>query len=177
MKQNFGLNSFQESAKVARILGNIRGPATEWNSFVACLPFVLLRMFLNLEHLGLAVRDLPGATALYTRLLGAAPYKTEHVESEAVDTVFFQVGGSKIELLAGTSPDSAITKFLDKKPEGIHHVAFEVADIEAEMARLRAEGFTLLNEAPKRGADNKLVCFVHPKSAGGVLVELCQEIK
>lgn len=134
-------------------------------------------MFLNLEHLGLAVRDLPAATALYTRLLGAAPYKTEHVASEAVDTVFFQVGGSKVELLAGTSPDSAITKFLEKKPEGIHHVAFEVADIEAEMARLRAEGFQLLNEKPKPGADNKLVCFVHPKSAGGVLVELCQSIK
>jgi methylmalonyl-CoA/ethylmalonyl-CoA epimerase len=134
-------------------------------------------MLTNLEHLGLAVRDLAAATDLYTRLLGQPPYKTEHVASEAVDTVFFQVGGAKIELLAGTSPESAITKFLEKKPEGMHHVAFEVVDIEAEMARLRAEGFTLLNEMPKRGADNKLVCFVHPKSAGGVLVELCQEIK
>ena len=134
-------------------------------------------MLTNLEHLGLAVHDLAAATDLYTRLLGQAPYKTEHVASEAVDTVFFRVGGSKIELLAGTSPDSSITKFLDKKPEGIHHVAFEVADIAAEMARLRAEGFVLLSETPKRGADNKLVCFVHPKSAGGVLVELCQEIK
>jgi methylmalonyl-CoA/ethylmalonyl-CoA epimerase len=134
-------------------------------------------MLTNLEHLGLAVRDLAAATDLYTRLLGQPPYKTEHVASEAVDTVFFQVGGAKIELLAGTSPDSAITKFLDKKPEGMHHVAFEVSDIVAEMARLRAEGFTLLNENPKRGADNKLVCFVHPNSAGGVLVELCQEIK
>ena len=133
-------------------------------------------MLTNLEHLGLAVHDLPAATALYTALLGAPPYKTEHVPSEAVDTVFFRVGGSKIELLAGTSPDSAITKFLAKKPEGIHHVAFEVADIRAEMARLRGEGFVLLNEEPKRGADNKLVCFVHPKSAAGVLVELCQTI-
>ena len=131
-------------------------------------------MFMNLEHLGLAVHDLKAATALYTALLGTAPYKTEHVASEAVDTVFFQVGGSKIELLAGTSPDSAITKFLAKKPEGIHHVAFEVVDIRAEMARLRQEGFVLLSEEPKRGADNKLVCFVHPKSAAGVLVELCQ---
>lgn len=131
-------------------------------------------MLTNLEHLGLAVRDLAAATALYTRLLGQPPYKSEHVASEAVDTVFFQIGGSKMELLAGTGPESAITKFLEKKPEGIHHVAFEVADIEAEMARLRAEGFVLLNETPKRGADNKLVCFVHPKSAGGVLVELCQ---
>lgn len=133
-------------------------------------------MFTNLEHLGLAVHDLPAATALYTALLGQAPYKQEHVASEGVDTVFFQVGGSKIELLAGTTPDSAITKFLAKKPEGIHHVAFEVADIRAEMARLRAEGFVLLNEEPKPGADNKLVCFVHPKSAAGVLVELCQSI-
>ncbi len=134
-------------------------------------------MLLNLEHLGLAVRDLPAATALYTRLLGQAPYKTEHVPSEAVDTVFFRVGGSKIELLAGTNAESAISKFLEKKTEGLHHVAFEVEDIEVEMARLRAEGFILLNDAPKRGADNKLICFVHPKSAGGVLVELCQSIK
>ncbi len=133
-------------------------------------------MITNLEHLGLAVNDLEAATALYTTLLGAAPYKQEHVASESVDTVFFQVGGSKIELLAGTSPDSAITKFLSKKPEGIHHVAFEVDDIRAEMERLRGEGFVLLNEEPKRGADNKLVCFVHPKSAAGVLVELCQTI-
>ncbi|NVO84754.1 methylmalonyl-CoA epimerase [Hymenobacter terrestris] len=134
-------------------------------------------MFTNLEHLGLAVNDLEAATALYTTLLGQPPYKREHVASEAVDTVFFQVGGSKIELLAGTSPDSAITKFLAKKPEGIHHVAFEVADIHVEMERLRAAGFTLLNEQPKRGADNKLVCFVHPKSAAGVLVELCQSVE
>ena len=133
-------------------------------------------MFTNLEHLGLAVHDLEAATALYTMLLGEPPYKKEHVASEAVDTVFFQVGGSKIELLAGTSPDSAITKYLSKKSEGIHHVAFEVDDIRAEMERLRQAGFTLLNEEPKRGADNKLVCFVHPKTAAGVLVELCQSI-
>lgn len=133
-------------------------------------------MFANIEHLGLAVQDLEAATSLYATLLGVAPYKKEHVASEAVDTVFFRVGGSKIELLAGTSPESAITKYLSKKGEGIHHVAFEVADIRAEMARLREEGFVLLNEEPKLGADNKLVCFVHPKSAAGVLVELCQEI-
>ncbi|GAB3838439.1 methylmalonyl-CoA epimerase [Hymenobacter jeollabukensis] len=134
-------------------------------------------MFTNLEHLGLAVQDLEAATSLYTTLLGMPPYKRETVESEGVDTVFFQVGGSKIELLGGTTPDSAITKFVAKKGEGIHHVAFEVDDIRAEMQRLRAEGFVLLNEEPKRGADNKLVCFVHPKSAHGVLVELCQSIK
>ncbi|MBD2767642.1 methylmalonyl-CoA epimerase [Hymenobacter sp. BT664] len=133
-------------------------------------------MLTNLEHLGLAVHDLAAATALYTTLLGTPPYKQEHVASEAVDTVFFRVGGSKIELLAGTSPESAITKFLARKPEGIHHVAFEVDDIRAEMARLKEEGFVLLNEEPKPGADNKLVCFVHPKSAVGVLVELCQTI-
>lgn len=132
---------------------------------------------LHLEHLGLAVRDLPAATALYTRLLGQTPYRAEHVPGEAVDAVFFWAGPAKIELLAGTSPESAITKFLEKKPEGIHHVAFEVEDIEAEMTRLRAEGFVLLTESPTRGADNKLVCFVHPRSAGGVLVELCQEIR
>ncbi|GAA4012935.1 methylmalonyl-CoA epimerase [Hymenobacter fastidiosus] len=133
-------------------------------------------MFANLEHLGLAVHDLEAATALYTTLLGQPPYKQEHVASEGVDTVFFRVGGSKIELLAGTTPDSAITKYLSKKPEGIHHVAFAVADIRAEMARLRAAGFVLLSEEPKPGADNKLVCFVHPKSAAGVLVELCQDM-
>lgn len=133
-------------------------------------------MFTNLEHLGLAVHDIKAATNLYAKLLGADPYKHEHVDSEAVDTVFFQVGGAKVELLAGTSPESAITKFLSKKGEGIHHVAFEVDDIRAEMERLQKAGFTLLNEEPKLGADNKLVCFVHPKSAAGVLVELCQEI-
>ena len=143
---------------------------------MARFPFFDQPMLTNLEHLGLAVKDLESATALYTTLLGQEPYKREHVASEAVDTVFFQVGGSKIELLAGTSPDSAITKYLDKKPEGIHHVAFEVDDIRTEMARLRAAGFTILNDEPKRGADNKLVCFVHPKSANGVLVELCQSI-
>lgn len=134
-------------------------------------------MFTNLEHLGLAVLDLEAATTLYTALLGTGPYKREHVASEAVDTVFFRAGGSKIELLAGTAPDSAITKYLAKKGEGMHHVAFAVDDIRAEMVRLRALGFTLLSEEPKRGADNKLVCFVHPKSAAGVLVELCQEIQ
>ena len=133
-------------------------------------------MLTNLEHIGVAVQDLEAATELYTVLLGQKPYKREHVASEAVDTVFFQVGGSKVELLAGTSPDSAITKYLTKKPEGIHHMAFEVDDIRAEMTRLREAGFVLLNEEPKRGADNKLVCFVHPKSANGVLVELCQSI-
>ena len=131
----------------------------------------------NLEHIGIAVKDFAAANALFTKLLNAEPYKMEEVASEGVNTSFFRMGEAKIELLEGLTPDSAITKFLEKKGEGIHHLAFEVEDIYAEMERLRAEGFTLLNEQPKRGADNKLVCFVHPKTANGVLVELCQEIK
>ncbi|SIT86195.1 methylmalonyl-CoA epimerase [Pontibacter indicus] len=131
----------------------------------------------NVEHIGIAVKNFSEANALYFKLLGVEPYKTEFVESEAVNTSFFKVGGTKIELLEGTTPDSAISKFIEKRGEGIHHIAFEVEDILAEMERLKGEGFTLLNETPKKGADNKLVCFVHPKSANGVLVELTQEIR
>lgn len=131
----------------------------------------------HIEHIGIAVKDFSQANALYFKLLGVEPYKAEYVESEAVNTSFFKVGGSKIELLEGTTPDSAISKFIDKRGEGIHHIAFEVEDIITEMARLKQEGFTLLNETPKKGADNKLVCFVHPKSANGVLIELTQEIR
>jgi methylmalonyl-CoA/ethylmalonyl-CoA epimerase len=131
----------------------------------------------NVEHIGIAVKNFSEANALYFKLLGVEPYKTEFVESEAVNTSFFKVGGTKIELLEGTTPDSAISKFIEKRGEGIHHIAFEVEDILAEMERLKGEGFTLLNETPKKGADNKLVCFVHPKSANGVLIELTQEIK
>lgn len=135
------------------------------------------RMMTNVEHIGIAVSDLLGAEALYAALLGAAPYKREEVESEQVLTSFFKVNQTKIELLQATGADSAIARFIAKKGEGIHHIAFEVDDILAEMDRLRNAGFTLLNESPKRGADNKLVCFVHPKSAHGVLIELCQEIR
>jgi methylmalonyl-CoA/ethylmalonyl-CoA epimerase len=131
---------------------------------------------IRIEHIGIAVKDLNAAEALYTKLLGEAPYKREAVDSEAVITSFFRSGPNKIELLESTRPDGPIAKAIEKRGEGIHHIAFEVADIRAEMARLKAEGFTLLNEEPKHGADNKLVCFIHPKSAGGVLVELCQEI-
>jgi methylmalonyl-CoA/ethylmalonyl-CoA epimerase len=131
---------------------------------------------IRIEHIGIAVKDLNAAEEIYTRLLGEAPYKREAVESEGVITSFFRTGPNKIELLESTRADGPIAKAIEKRGEGIHHIAFEVADIRAEMARLRAEGFTLLNEEPKRGADNKLVCFVHPKSAGGVLVELCQEV-
>lgn len=132
---------------------------------------------IRIEHIGIAVKDLDHAEELYAKLLGASSYKREAVESEGVVTSFFQVGPNKIELLESTRDDGPIAKAIAKRGEGIHHVAFEVEDIHAEMKRLRAEGFTLLNEEPKRGADNKLVCFVHPKSANGVLVELCQEIR
>ena len=131
---------------------------------------------LRIEHIGIAVKDLATAEAIYTRLLGSPSYKREAVESEGVITSFFRCGPSKIELLESTRADGPVAKAIEKRGEGIHHIAFEVADIRAEMARLQKEGFTVLSEEPKRGADNKLVCFVHPKSASGVLVELCQEI-
>ena len=130
----------------------------------------------KVEHIGIAVRNLDAANQVYQQLLGIAPYKMEVVESEHVLTSFFLVGESKIELLEATHPDSAIASYLERRGEGIHHIAFEVEDIYAEMDRLRSQGFRVLNEQPKRGADNKLVCFVHPKSAHGVLVELCQSI-
>lgn len=130
----------------------------------------------KIEHIGIAVKNLAEAEKTYTALLGVAPYKREAVESEHVTTSFFKVGETKIELLEATSPESAIAKFIEKKGEGIHHIAYAVYDIIAEMKLLKEEGFVLLNEAPKKGADNKLICFVHPKSAGGVLTELCQEI-
>jgi len=130
---------------------------------------------IRVEHIGIAVANRQAAEALYQKLLGAAPYQVEEVASEGVVTSFFKVGETKIELLEATHGESPIAKFIAKKGEGIHHVAFEVNDIRAEMSRLRAEGFQLINESPKPGADNKLVCFVHPKSTGGVLVELCQE--
>jgi methylmalonyl-CoA/ethylmalonyl-CoA epimerase len=134
-------------------------------------------MITKIEHLGIAVKNIEEANAIYKALLGVSAYKTEQVASENVNTSFFKVGESKIELLEGTSPESAITKFIEKKGEGIHHIAFDVDDIEAEMENLKKQGFTLLSDKPKQGADNKLICFVHPKSANGILIELCQEIK
>jgi len=131
----------------------------------------------RIEHIGIAVNDLKIAGNTYQKLLNSLIYKVEEVPSEGVITAFLQSGPNKIELLEATSADSPIAKFIAKKGEGIHHIAFEVDDIIAEMERLKREGFVLLNDAPKRGADNKLVCFVHPKSACGVLVELCQEVK
>ncbi len=134
-------------------------------------------MMQKIEHLGIAVKDLKEANKIYQALLGVAPYKEERVASEGVVTSFFKTGESKIELLAATNENSPIAKFIAKKGEGIHHIAFPVADINAEVARLKKEGFVVLNDEPKRGADNKMVVFLHPKSANGVLVELCQEIK
>jgi methylmalonyl-CoA/ethylmalonyl-CoA epimerase len=134
-------------------------------------------MFGKIEHLGIAVKNIDEAEPLYTRLLGSAPYKREMVESEGVITSFFKSGENKIELLCSLDETGTIAKFIEKKGEGIHHVAFDVEDIHAEMERLKKEGFVLLSEQPKKGADNKLICFVHPKSCGGVLIELCQEIR
>jgi len=134
-------------------------------------------MFGKIEHLGIAVDQLATASPLFEALLGVSPYKEEAVASEGVKTLFFQSGPNKIELLEATNPDSPIAKFIAKRGPGIHHVAFEVADIEAEMKRLKTAGFQLLNETPKRGADNKWVAFLHPKDTSGVLVELCQEIE
>ncbi|MEZ5058828.1 MAG: methylmalonyl-CoA epimerase [Saprospiraceae bacterium] len=131
----------------------------------------------NVEHIGIAVKNLKESNLLFEKLLGVPNYKIEEVASENVNTSFFQTGETKIELLEATDPSSPIAKFIEKKGEGIHHIAFEVEDIEAEMERMRKEGFTVLNEKPKRGADNKLVCFLHPKGTNGVLVELCQSIR
>jgi len=130
----------------------------------------------KIEHIGIAVKNVEEANKVYEKLLGVAPYKMEAIESEGVSTSFFQTGESKIELLEATNPESAIAKFIEKKGEGIHHIAFTVKDIKAEMKRLSEEGFTILNAEPKKGADNKLVCFIHPKNTKGVLIELCQEI-
>ena len=130
----------------------------------------------KIEHIGIAVRSLKDSNEMYTKLLGTAPYKTEAVASEGVNTSFFKMGASKIELLEATQDDSPIAKFLEKRGEGVHHIAYAVEDIRSEMKRLQGEGFHLLNEEPKKGADNKWVAFLHPKSTGGVLIELCQDI-
>lgn len=132
---------------------------------------------LKIEHIGIAVKDISSSNELFSKLFGKSPYKLEKVESEGVSTSFFMLGENKIELLEATHENSPIAKFIEKKGEGIHHIAFEVADIRAEMKRLQGEGFTLLSEEPKNGADNKLICFLHPKGTNGVLIELCQEMK
>lgn len=134
-------------------------------------------MLKKVEHIGIAVKNLENSNNLFAKLFGKDHYKVEKVESEGVSTSFFMLGETKIELLEATDPDSAIAKFIEKKGEGIHHIAYEVEDIYAEMERLKKEGFELIHQQPKKGADNKLICFLHPKSTNGVLVELCQERK
>lgn len=129
----------------------------------------------HVEHIGIAVKDLSLSIPLFEKLLNTTCYKTESVDSEKVDTAFLQTGETKIELLQSITTDGVIAKFIEKKGEGLHHIAFEVTDIKLEMKRLRDEGFVLLNEEPKPGADNKLVCFLHPKNTNGVLIEICQE--
>lgn len=131
----------------------------------------------KIEHIGIAVKNLEASNVLFEKLLGVSHYKMEEVASEGVKTSFFKSGPNKVELLEATTPDSPIAKFLEKRGEGVHHIAFAVDDIVAEIERLKDEGFVILNETPKKGADNKLVAFLHPKGTNGVLVELCQEIK
>lgn len=130
----------------------------------------------KIEHIGIAVKSLENSNALFAKLFGEPHYKVEEVESEGVKTSFFKVGENKIELLEATKETSPIAKFIEKKGEGIHHIAFDVEDIESEIERLKGEGFVVLNETPKKGADNKLVAFLHPKTTNGVLIELCQEM-
>jgi methylmalonyl-CoA/ethylmalonyl-CoA epimerase len=134
-------------------------------------------MFKKVEHIGIAVKNLENSNELFAKLFGKENYKIEQVESEKVSTSFFMLGETKIELVEASDSSSAISKFIEKKGEGIHHIAYEVTDILKEMKRLKEQGFELLNTEPKKGADNKLICFIHPKSTNGVLVELCQEIK
>ena len=130
----------------------------------------------KIEHIGIAVQDIEVSNKLFTKIFGKDSYKSERVESEGVITSFFQIGENKIELVEAKNPDSPISKYLQKNREGMHHIAFEVEDIEKEMERLKKEGIRLINDSPKKGADNKLICFLHPKDTNGVLIELCQEI-
>ena len=134
-------------------------------------------MIEKIEHIGIAVKNLDDANKIYEQLLGTPPYKMEKVDSEGVNTSFFKTGESKVELLQATKDENSISKFITKKGEGIHHIAFAVKDIHKEIKKLKKDGYTIINESPKKGADNKLVCFVHPKNTKGVLIELCQEIR
>ena len=150
------------------------------NRLLFFVNFVLIKKNIKMrkiEHIGIAVKSLEVSNVLFEKLFGQPPYKEEEVASEGVKTSFFMNGPNKIELLEATNPESPIAKFLEKKGEGIHHIAFDVNDINEEIIRLKNEGFVVLNEIPKKGADNKLVAFLHPKGTNGVLVELCQEIK
>ena len=150
------------------------------NSYIATGPgskAIFKKIMNKIEHIGIAVKNLSVSIPLFEKLLNSECYKTELVETEKVTTAFFKTGDDKIELLESAEEDSIIARFIEKRGEGIHHIAFDVENIEAEMTRLKKEGFILLNETPKKGADNKLVCFLYPKTTNGILVELCQEIK
>jgi len=140
------------------------------------LVFGIIKMR-KIEHIGIAVHDIEASNKVFTKIFGKESYKSESVQSESVITSFFQVGESKIELVAATNQDSPIAKYLDKNREGMHHIAFDVQDIKSEMKRLQSEGIRTLNDLPKQGADNKLICFLHPKDTNGLLIELCQEIE
>lgn len=129
----------------------------------------------KIEHIGIAVKNIESANKIFSDVLNTSPYKSEAVESEGVKTTFYQIGESKIELLEATSPESPIAKFIDKRGEGIHHIAFDVANVQEEIDRLKEKGYTLIHQQPKDGADNKLIAFMHPKDTSGVLIELCQE--
>jgi len=158
----------------------LTGLLSNYTIFIPCPPsgFHIYHNYSmqKVEHIGIAVRSLSASVPLFEKLLDSSCYKIEDVESEMVTTAFFQIGETKIELLESQEADGVISKFIDKKGEGIHHIAFEVKDIASEIARLKKEGFTILDETPKKGADNKLICFVHPKSSNGVLIELCQSM-
>lgn len=143
--------------------------------FFLTIHFLYIMSFIRIEHIGIAVKNLEESNALIEKLFGSSPYKSEAVEREGVTTSFFRMGESKIELVESSKETSAIAKYIEKKGEGIHHIAFEVSDIISEMKRLKEAGFTLLHEVPVNGADNKLICFLHPKSTNGILVELTQE--
>lgn len=154
---------------------SLKGVISIWEAIfrLSESPKHILFFMKKIEHIGIAVKSLSTAVPLYEKLLNSPCYKTETVENEKVNTAFFQVGPNKIELLESTDPEGVIARFIQKKGEGLHHIAFEVSDIYAEMERLRSEGFVLLNETPKEGADNKLICFLHPKHTNAVLIELC----
>lgn len=166
------------NAKLTQKVLNERGNFGLLADFTEIGSYCFKAIFMQkIEHIGIAVKDLATSVPLFEKLLNSQCYKTEQVETEKVNTAFFKTGETKVELLESTDPDGVIARFIAKKGEGLHHIAFEVADIEAEMERLKKEGFILLNENPKPGADNKLVCFLHPKTTNGVLIELCMEKK
>ncbi len=148
-----------------------------WNQITDFVNDHQLKHMNHVEHIGIAVKDLSASIPLFEKLLKSTCYKTESVATEQVDTAFFKTGETKIELLQSTTNDGVIAKFIEKKGEGLHHIAFDVTDIREEMNRLKQAGFTLLSEEPKQGADNKLVCFLHPKTTNGILIEICQEKK